>query len=142
MPLAACRSTERGEAAKREILAAVPHANVRVMKLDLQDLSSIQKFTNEFNEDAGRLDVLLNNAGIMGTPYGVTRDGFEAQIGTNHLGHFALTGRLLSALKRTPRSRVVTAAAYENILGSRRRICDGSENAYGLLSGRWSAHPA
>jgi NAD(P)-dependent dehydrogenase (short-subunit alcohol dehydrogenase family) len=114
----ACRSTERGEVAKREIAAAVPHANVRVMKLDLQDLASIETFTNEFNQDAGRLDVLLNNAGIMGTPYGVTRDGFEAQIGTNHLGHFALTGRLLSALKRTARSRVVTVSSSAHRTGT------------------------
>lgn len=114
----ACRSTERGENARQEILGVVPHANVRVMKLDLQDLSSIETFANEFNEGSGRLDVLLNNAGIMGTPYGVTRDGFEVQMGTNHLGHFALTGRLLGALKRTARSRVVTVSSAAHRTGT------------------------
>jgi NAD(P)-dependent dehydrogenase (short-subunit alcohol dehydrogenase family) len=61
----ACRSKERGQNARREILGVVPHANVRVMKLDLEDLSSIEAFANEFNESSDRLDVLLNNAAIM-----------------------------------------------------------------------------
>ena len=64
------------------------------MPLDLMDLSSVRNFTDKFKENYNRLDVLLNNAGIMIPPYGLTKDGFESQIGTNHLGHFALTGLL------------------------------------------------
>lgn len=116
----ACRSTERGEAARRQLVAAVPHAHAHVMKLDLQDLSSIAAFAHELHDHTSRLDVLLNNAGIMGTPYGVTRDGFEAQMGTNHLGHFALTGRLLGALARTPGSRVVTVSSTAHRTGTMR----------------------
>ncbi|MEM7135463.1 MAG: oxidoreductase [Myxococcota bacterium] len=114
----ACRSIDRGEAAKREIVAVAPHADVRVMRLDLQDLSSIETFAHAFEENSGHLHVLLNNAGIMGTPYGVTRDGFETQMGTNHFGHFALTGRLLRVLKRTPGSRVVTVSSSGHRAGA------------------------
>ncbi|MEM7436343.1 MAG: oxidoreductase [Myxococcota bacterium] len=116
----ACRSIARGEAAKRAIVAVAPHSNAHVMRLDLQDLSSIDAFAVAFDERFGQLDVLLNNAGIMGTPYGLTRDGFEAQMGTNHLGHFALTGRLLSALRRTAGSRVVTVSSSAHRAGAMR----------------------
>ena len=107
----ASRSMERGETAKSDILTAVPDANIVVMQLDLQDLGSIRTFAKDFLAKYHSLDVLLNNAGIMMTPYGKTKDGFEAQFGTNHLGHFALTGLLNKTLSKTPRSRVVNVSS-------------------------------
>jgi len=121
----ACRSANRGDVAKKQIEKTCPTANVHVMELDLMDLESIKDFTIRFKQKHDRLDVLLNNAGIMTVPYGLTKDGFESQIGTNHLGHFALTGLLLDLLKNTAQSRVVNVSSmahkqgvmdYDNLL--------------------------
>ena len=100
----ACRDTAKGDAA-----AARMTGDVQVRRLDLQDLSSVR----DFADGIGVVDVLINNAGIMAVPYAVTRDGFESQIGTNHLGHFALTNLLLPKLG----DRVVTVASTAHILG-------------------------
>jgi len=121
----ACRAVSKGEQAKSKILSVVPKAQIAVMELDLADLKSVQLFVAKFKQDFDRLDVLLNNAGIMMVPYGLTKDGFEQQLGTNHLGHFALTGLLLDLLKTTPQSRVVNVSSmahkqgvmnYDNLL--------------------------
>ena len=114
----ACRSSERGESARGEILAHLAHAKVHAMTLDLQDLASVASFATKFSEDFGRLDILMNNAGIMNTPYGLTKDGFESQLGTNHLGHFVLTGQLLDVLKSTAGSRVVTVSSSAHRAGT------------------------
>ena len=114
----ACRSSERGESARGEILAHVANAKVHAMTLDLQDLASVASFAAKFSEDFARLDILMNNAGIMNTPYGLTKDGFESQLGTNHLGHFALTGHLLDLLKSTADSRVVTVSSSAHRAGA------------------------
>ena len=107
----ACRSPERGQAALEALKADVPAAKAEVMLLDLASLASIERFATEFTERYSRLDVLANNAGIMVIPYGKTEDGFERQVGTNHLGHFALTGRLLDTLVATPGARVVNVSS-------------------------------
>jgi NAD(P)-dependent dehydrogenase (short-subunit alcohol dehydrogenase family) len=107
----ASRSIQKGEEARQEILKDVPEARIRVMQLDLGDLQSVRNLASEFNNQYKRLDVLLNNAGIMMTPYFTTRDGFEGQLGTNHLGHFALTGLLLDVLLKTPGSRIVNVSS-------------------------------
>jgi len=107
----ACRSMAKGEEAKKQIIKFLPTADIIVMELDLTDLKSIRNFTSKFKQNHSRLDVLLNNAGIMMVPYGLTVDGFENQLGTNHLGHFALTGLLLGVLKNTPSSRVVNVSS-------------------------------
>lgn len=107
----ASRNSQKGEAAKANILKAFPEGILEVMELDLMDLSSIKSFVKQFGDKYERLDVLLNNAGIMTTPYFKTKDGFEGQMGTNHLGHFALTGLLLELLKTTPGSRVVNVSS-------------------------------
>lgn len=106
-----CRSLSKGEEAKKEILSLYPKGNISVYELDLANLSSVHSFATKFKQSETRLDVLLNNAGIMMVPYGLTKDGFEKQIGTNHLGHFALTGLLLDVLKKTDHSRVVTVSS-------------------------------
>ena len=100
----ACRNVDKGYAA-----AARMTGNVEVRQLDLQSLASVR----EFAEDVAAVDVLINNAGIMAMPYAVTHDGFESQIGTNHLGHFALTNLLLPKLS----DRVVTVSSAMHILG-------------------------
>lgn len=107
----ACRSAERGEQAIADLRAEIPDAKAALMMLDLASLASIEQFTAEFANTHSRLDVLVNNAGIMAVPYSLTEDGFESQMGVNHLGHFALTGRLLGVLLNTPGARVVNVAS-------------------------------
>ncbi|MGZ4533922.1 MAG: oxidoreductase [Nocardioidaceae bacterium] len=104
----AVRNLEKGERAAAEMRAAGP-ADVRVAELDLGSLASVERFAKEW---AGPLDLLVNNAGLMAPPRRhQTADGFELQFGTNHLGHFALTGRLLPALLASPAARVVTVSS-------------------------------
>lgn len=107
----ACRNLAKGEKAKNEILKTNPSGEIQVMQLDLANLTSVEAFAKKFASEHKQLDVLLNNAGIMATPNIKTDDGFEAQLGTNHLGHFALTGHLLPMLKGTPQSRVVNVSS-------------------------------
>ncbi len=117
----ACRSPERGQSALDELRADLPDAQAELMALDLASLASIERFADEFASRHSRLDVLANNAGIMTVPQLTpTEDGFESQVGTNHLGHFALTGRLLPLLLQTPGARVVTVSS----LGHRRGAVD------------------
>ena len=106
----ACRSKERGREAQRQI-ATYASVNPVFMQLDLSDLRSVERFSEAFAQQYDTLDILMNNAGIMATPYGTTADGFEQQIGVNHLGHFALTGRLMEFLRSTPRSRIVSVSS-------------------------------
>jgi NAD(P)-dependent dehydrogenase (short-subunit alcohol dehydrogenase family) len=113
----ACRNYDKGEAAKGEILKSVPAAQIVVMTLDLADLSSVHAFADRFNKEFDRLDILLNNAGIMMPPYQLTKDGIESQQGTNHFGHFALTGLLLDKLKKTAGSRVVNVSSLAHKQG-------------------------
>lgn len=124
----AVRNLEKGESARSNILQDYPHANIDVMSLDLADLKSIRAFANRFIEQYQTLDILVNNAGVMVPPYSKTKDGFELQFGSNHLGHFALTGLLLPLLKKTPNSRIVTLSSlahkgasiyFDNLDGSK-----------------------
>lgn len=110
------RDLERGEQARQDILKAAPGATADVMRLDLASLPAVREFAAEFNAKYDRLDILMNNAGVMVPPYGKTADGFESQLGTNHLGHFALTALVLPKVLSTPGSRVVTVSsgAYLN----------------------------
>lgn len=113
----ACRSTDRGEKAKAEISSNNHTVKITVEKLDLMDLKSVKSFAEQINDNYKKLDVLLNNAGIMTTPYFLTKDGFEGQMGTNHLGHFALTGLLLGLLKTTPNSRIISVSSAAHKAG-------------------------
>ena len=105
------RTIEKGEAAKLEIMKHNPKGKIAVMVLDLMDLSSVNKFAIEFKEKYQSLDILMNNAGIMMKPYNLSKDGYESQMATNHLGHFALTLLLVDILRKTPDSRVVTVSS-------------------------------
>jgi NAD(P)-dependent dehydrogenase (short-subunit alcohol dehydrogenase family) len=111
----ACRTVAKGEAAASEIRAAVPGAQVTVGELDLGSLDSVRRFAADLPGDA--IDLLVNNAGIMMTPQRQTSDGFELQFGTNHLGHFALTGLLLPRLSQGTDPRVVTLSSLEHKAG-------------------------
>jgi NAD(P)-dependent dehydrogenase (short-subunit alcohol dehydrogenase family) len=111
----ACRNMDKGRTAAEEIRAAVPSADVEVQELDLADLASVQTFSDGLS--GGRLDLLVNNAGLMAPPRRLTADGFESQFGTNHLGHFALTGRLLDRLLAAPEPRVVTVSSQAHRTG-------------------------
>ena len=111
----AVRSTDKGDAALEEIRGEVPQADLEVRPLDLSSLESTRAFAAGFGEDG--LDLLINNAGIMMTPQQTTHDGFELQFGTNHLGHFALTGLLLGAVQAADAGRVVTLSSIEHKSG-------------------------
>jgi NAD(P)-dependent dehydrogenase (short-subunit alcohol dehydrogenase family) len=107
----ASRDRAKAEAALQAVLAAAPGAQLEVMALDLADLESVKAFASAFKAKHQRLDLLHNNAGVMALPLKRTKQGFEMQIGTNHLGHFALTGLLLDALQAAPGARVVNTAS-------------------------------
>lgn len=107
----AVRNVGKGEQAARQIRNAGHSANVRVVGLDLASLVSIRSSARELSDSLPRIDVLINNAGVMWPPKTRTRDGFELQFGTNHLGHFALTGLLLNKLLATEQSRIVTISS-------------------------------
>jgi NAD(P)-dependent dehydrogenase (short-subunit alcohol dehydrogenase family) len=114
----AVRSLEKGNAAAEKIRAQNKNVDVSVMQLDLADLTSVKKFADEFRNTYSRLDLLINNAGVMIPPYGKTKDGFELQFGTNHLGHFALTGQLLPLLNATKDARVVNVSSGAHNFGN------------------------
>ena len=107
----AVRNTDKGESAAKKILTASPDADVTVAELDLSSLESIRAAAKSLSATYPRINLLINNAGVMYTPKQTTADGFELQFGTNHLGHFALTGLLLPRMMRVKGSRVVTVAS-------------------------------
>ncbi|MGI8937063.1 MAG: oxidoreductase [Iamia sp.] len=111
------RDPAKGEATRDQILRKVPDARLEVGTLDLASLASVEGFATEVAEHHPRIDVLVNNAGIMATPFARTEDGFELQIGTNHLGPFALTNRLLPSIEAAPAGRVVTVASIAHLWG-------------------------
>jgi len=115
-----CRDSQRAESAVRSIIADLPDARVRSMPLDLASLASVRAFAEAFIAEYPQLDLLCNNAGVMAIPYRKTSDGFEMQIGTNHLGHFGLTGMLLERLLATPGSRVVNVSSTAHRFGEMR----------------------
>jgi NAD(P)-dependent dehydrogenase (short-subunit alcohol dehydrogenase family) len=114
----AVRDTGRGDACAARIRAAHRDAKLTVSALDLANLASVRDFAERISDTLPRINVLLNNAGLGLQPTrGTTADGFERQFGTNHLGHFALTGRLIPALLRAPLPRVVTIASIAHRRG-------------------------
>ena len=113
----ACRNTDKGATALREITDDVPRAEAELAALDLSSLDSIRSFAQDFSKAHDGLDLLINNAGVMAPPRRTTEDGFELQFGTNHLGHFALTGLLLGTLEGRSGARVVTVSSTAHRMG-------------------------
>lgn len=114
--LLACRNERRGHEAVDRLRSEVPSARIGYRHLDLADLTSVRAFAADYDGD--RLDLLVNNAGVMALPYARTADGFETQFGVNHLGHFALTGLLMPALLATPGARVVSVSSALHALAN------------------------
>lgn len=131
----AVRRPDAGQEAADRIRDETPGADIRVEECDLASLDSITRCSVRIAEGSGRIDVLINNAGIMAVPYGKTVDGYERQLGTNHLGHFALTGRLLPNLLASEAGRVVTVASDAHRFG---RIDPDSLDGGRYL--RWGAY--
>jgi NAD(P)-dependent dehydrogenase (short-subunit alcohol dehydrogenase family) len=124
----ACRNLGKGEDARLAIVGEVPGARLELAELDLSSLDSVRAFAERYRAEHDGLDLLINNAGVMAPPRGRTADGFELQFGTNHLGHFALTGRLIETMEGRDDARVVTLSstahragriAFDNLGGDR-----------------------
>lgn len=114
----ACRNADKAAKAKGAIEAQVPGADLEILLIDLCELSSVREFAKTFRQQYNKLDLLINNAGIMWPPYALTVDGFESQMGANYLGHFLLTGLLLDLMPDTSESRVVSLSSNAHRLGS------------------------
>jgi NAD(P)-dependent dehydrogenase (short-subunit alcohol dehydrogenase family) len=130
----ACRDPGKAEDAAARVSAAAPGATVSVVRLDLASLESVRAAADQILATHQRVDLLINNAGLMWPPYGKTADGFELQFGTNHLGHFALTGLLLGAMLPVPGSRVVTVSSNGHRAGRIDFADLQSERHYGRMS--------
>ena len=107
----ACRNVERGEQAERDIRRLSKSEKVHFKLVDLASFASIKKFCSQVLAEEPRIDILINNAGIMRCPYWKTEDGFEMQFGVNHLGHFLLTNLLLDRIKESPNGRIVVVSS-------------------------------
>lgn len=132
----AVRNLAKGEQAQVDIRQEVPAATLDVMQADMGDLSSIKTFSEDFKAKYDRLDILLNNAGLMAIPRQTTADGFEMQLGVNHLGHFALTGHLLDVIVKTPQARIHNVTSSANFMGNINFDDLMGEEDYG----RWTAY--
>ncbi len=113
----ACRSTERGQRAFDDIKAEHPQASLTLMSLDLASFQSIRAFSKQLHERFQKIDILLNNAGIMMTPFGVTVDGIEQQQAVNHFGHFLLTSLVFDLIKNADQPRIVNIASIAHKYG-------------------------
>ena len=134
--LMACRNPAKAQDALATIRAAVPNANAELVSLDLASLSSIEAAADDVASRVQTLDLLINNAGVMAIPKATTADGFEMQFGTNHLGHFALTGRLLPLLRAGKDPRVINVSSTAHKSGTMRFEDLMGDQSYG----RWKAY--
>lgn len=132
----ACRNLNKAERAKAEVLAGKPDAKLDAMPLDNASLASVRTFADAFKAKYDRLDVLLNNAGLMAIPRTLTEDGFETQLGVNHLAHFALTGLLLDVITKTPNARIHSTSSSAAFNGAINLDDLMGEKEYG----RWTAY--
>src|SRR6266540_1122761 len=131
----AVRDIEKGKHAAARIAGTAPGADIMVQPLDLASLDSIRAAADQLRAKHPRIDLLINNAGVLFTPKQTTRDGFELQLGTNHLGHFALTGLLLEQMLPLPGSRVVTVSSIGHRIRARINFDDlQSERSYSRVA--------
>jgi NAD(P)-dependent dehydrogenase (short-subunit alcohol dehydrogenase family) len=138
----ACRRVNEGEKAKASIESKGVKGKIDVMGLDLASLDSVRGFAKAFQEKYSQLHGLVNNAGVMNPPQGKTKDGFETQFGTNHLGHFLLTELLLNTLKKTAPSRVVNLSScfHDKAMGREGKIHFEDLNFERKKYDGWSAY--
>lgn len=129
----ACRNPQKAKQAIQDIRKAVPEAQLEFLQLDLGNLGQIREAAEQFKRQHTQLDLLINNAGVMMPPYQKTTDGFELQLGTNHLGHFLLTGLLLPILNDTPDARIVTVSSLAHRSGEINFTDLQSEKAYSKM---------
>ena len=115
--LLGCRNRDKADAAMDAIREQTPGASLELVQMDLSSLDSVRRAAEQVHDDHGHLDLLINNAGVMWLPPSRTADGFEMHFGTNHLGHFALTGRLLPLLRDTTGARIVTLSSIGHRMG-------------------------
>ena len=134
----ACRDTEKARRAAGRIETEAGRASVRVVRLDLACLAPVRQAAEEIRDTCPRLDLLINNAGVMAAPYRRTEDGFELTLATNHLGPFALTGLLLDRLLDTPGSRVVTVSSIGHRMGTGAMAFDDLQSERGYRP--WPAY--
>ena len=130
----ACRSVEKGQAAVEEVKKRANSEDVVFVQLDLASLQSVREFAAKILEEEARLDLLINNAGVMMCPYTLTDDGFELQFGVNHLAHFLLTNLLLERMKEAPDARIVNVSSLGHSLGKINFDDLKSERSYNSLT--------
>lgn len=130
----ACRSLEKANQARKDLMAETGSTEIHVRQLDLSSLDSVREFAAKFLKEEQRLDILINNAGVMACPKALTKDGFEQQIGVNHLGHFLLTNLLLDRLKSSAPSRVVNLSSLAHRFGTINRRDLNSEQSYNQVT--------
>ena len=126
----ACRNKDKAEQAMADIRKEVPNADLEFIKLDLNSLKSVREFAKTYTEKYDRLDLLINNAGLMIPPLMRTEEGFESQFGVNHLGHFLLTNLLFSALEKTDNARVISLSSIAHKNGRIQFDDPNWENSY------------
>ena len=131
----ACRDTTKGAAVLDEIQKETNNKNVELIKLDLSDLKSIKEFADEFKRRHQKLNILINNAGVMTIPdRRLTKDGFEMQHGTNHVGHFYLTTQLLDVIKKAAPSRIINVSSMGHYGGKINWDDIMAEKKYNLMT--------
>jgi NAD(P)-dependent dehydrogenase (short-subunit alcohol dehydrogenase family) len=133
----ASRNHDKVTAAADLIRESTPQASVEVVIMDLASLASVQSAAEQIRARHPRIDILVNNAGLMAMPEGQTADGFETQFGVNHLGHWALTAHLMSALLAAPKARVVSVTSTAHHMGS--TVDSDNPNLHGAYS-PWKAY--
>ncbi|CAN9506421.1 unnamed protein product [Ophioblennius macclurei] len=126
----ACRDMEKAQTAVKEIIELSGRDDVVCKKLDLSDSKSIREFAEGINQEEAKLNILINNAGVMVCPYGKTADGFEMQIGVNHFGHFLLTHLLVDLIKKSTPARIITVSSMAHSWGSINLEDINSEKSY------------
>lgn len=134
------RSDDKGSAAKSEIIRANPSASVDFMLLNMSDLSSVVEFCSAYKTKYNTLDLLINNAGIMATPFSKTIDGFESQFQVNHLAHFLLTHHLFPLLRHTEKSRVINLSSRAHLRWQEPLDLNDVVNATEESYDRWQAY--
>lgn len=126
----ACRDIEKANGAVKEVVESSGNQNVVASRLDLADTKSIREFAEKINAEEKQVNILINNAGVMVCPYGKTADGFEMQIGVNHMGHLLLTHLLLDLIKRSTPARIISVSSMAHQWGTINLEDINSEKSY------------